>query len=153
MGTGCDEVKEERQQPPDCITIFGSANRPSSFPVAPHYPAIANRVRVRGRTASLSFKRKPQRHLLDDVSAFGVRLTLTMARPTADYSLYLVTDSGLLPPGRSLVEQVERAIKGGVTIVQLREKKLAFEDFVKLGTWYRTAGCGIALTPRRSDTS
>lgn len=61
-----------------------------------------------------------------------------MPRPTIDYSLYLVTDSGLLPSGRSLLEQVERAIKGGVTIVQLREKKLSFEEFVKLGTYNHT---------------
>ncbi|KAI5803925.1 Hydroxyethylthiazole kinase family-domain-containing protein [Geopyxis carbonaria] len=52
---------------------------------------------------------------------------------TPDYSLYLVTDSGLLPDGRSLVEQVEAAIDGGVTMVQLREKTLATNKFIQLG--------------------
>ncbi len=38
-----------------------------------------------------------------------------------DWSLYLVTDSGL-SRGRSLIEIVEAAIAGGVTVVQYREK-------------------------------
>lgn len=48
-----------------------------------------------------------------------------------DYSLYLVTDSGLVPPGTTLEEQVEKAIKGGVTLVQLREKDTETKDFIK----------------------
>ncbi|TGZ85593.1 TMP-TENI-domain-containing protein [Ascodesmis nigricans] len=56
-----------------------------------------------------------------------------MPRPSVDYSLYLVTDSGLLPKNRSLAEQVERAIRGGVTVVQLREKKLSTAEFIKRG--------------------
>lgn len=36
--------------------------------------------------------------------------------------LYAVTDRAWLPPNGSLAEQVERAIAGGVTCVQLREK-------------------------------
>ncbi|KXS18847.1 Hydroxyethylthiazole kinase, partial [Gonapodya prolifera JEL478] len=49
-----------------------------------------------------------------------------------DLSLYLVTDSTLLPPGVSLISQVEAAIRGGVTIVQLREKKIDTREFVTL---------------------
>jgi thiamine-phosphate pyrophosphorylase len=41
--------------------------------------------------------------------------------PAATYLLYLVTDAGL-SRGRSHVEIVEAAIRGGVTIVQYREK-------------------------------
>ena len=39
-----------------------------------------------------------------------------------DYTLYLVTDSTMLPEGTTLLSQVEAALKNGVTIVQLREK-------------------------------
>ncbi len=47
-----------------------------------------------------------------------------------DLSLYLVTDSSLLPVGATLEFVVEEAIKGGVTIVQLREKSLSYDEFV-----------------------
>ena len=42
--------------------------------------------------------------------------------------LYAVTDSSRLP-GVSLVQQVEGALKGGATMVQLREKHLSREQF------------------------
>lgn len=45
-----------------------------------------------------------------------------------NYSLYLVTDSEICPEGRFL-ETVEAAIQGGVTMVQLREKKLSSRAF------------------------
>jgi thiamine monophosphate synthase len=54
-------------------------------------------------------------------------------RPLLDLSLYLVTDSGLLPPNTTLRDHVSKAIKGGATIVQLREKKLGTRDLVNLG--------------------
>ncbi len=38
-----------------------------------------------------------------------------------DYTLYLVTDAGL-SPGRTHTQVVEAAIRGGVTVVQYREK-------------------------------
>lgn len=50
-----------------------------------------------------------------------------------DYSLYLVTDSRLLN-GRKLEDSVEEAIKGGVTVVQLREKEVSSRDFFNLAT-------------------
>ena len=43
--------------------------------------------------------------------------------------LYAVTDRTWLD-GETLCEQVEKAIKGGVTFVQLREKKLDEESFL-----------------------
>ncbi|MCQ2502870.1 MAG: thiamine phosphate synthase [Saccharofermentans sp.] len=43
--------------------------------------------------------------------------------------LYAVTDRAWTD-GRSLIEQVEAAIKGGVTCVQLREKNLSEEEFL-----------------------
>ncbi len=42
-------------------------------------------------------------------------------RPGLDPTLYLVTDPKL-GDGRSVVETVERAVEGGVTLVQLRDK-------------------------------
>ena len=52
---------------------------------------------------------------------------------SVDYTLYLVTDSILLSPSRTLVDQVSAAIRGGVTIVQLREKHISTRDFIALG--------------------
>ncbi|TDT57273.1 thiamine phosphate synthase [Fonticella tunisiensis] len=45
-----------------------------------------------------------------------------------NYSLYLVTDRGILN-GRDLKEAVEEAILGGVTLVQLREKAASTLEF------------------------
>lgn len=46
-----------------------------------------------------------------------------------DYSLYLVTDRSL-SKGRSTVEIVDAAIRGGVTCVQLREKTCSTREFI-----------------------
>ncbi|WP_394282834.1 thiamine phosphate synthase, partial [Frisingicoccus sp.] len=46
--------------------------------------------------------------------------------------LYAVTDSQWLKEGQTLAEAVEAAIKGGVTMVQLREKHLDDEAFIAL---------------------
>jgi thiamine-phosphate pyrophosphorylase len=48
-----------------------------------------------------------------------------------DLSLYLVTDRGLAR-NFSLEELVERAVEGGVTVVQLREKECSSREFYKL---------------------
>ncbi|SCU80793.1 LAME_0B04588g1_1 [Lachancea meyersii CBS 8951] len=48
-----------------------------------------------------------------------------------DYSLYLVTDSTMLPPGTTLVSQVHAALQNGVTLVQLREKETDTKVFVQ----------------------
>lgn len=45
--------------------------------------------------------------------------------------LYLVTDRGLAH-GRAIEDIVEKAVKGGVTMVQLREKDIATRDFIAL---------------------
>lgn len=44
--------------------------------------------------------------------------------------LYGVTDGGNLH-GKTLFQQVEESLKGGVTLVQLREKHLSYQDFLK----------------------
>ena len=45
--------------------------------------------------------------------------------------LYLVTDRGLCPEGRSLVQTVKEAVEGGVTMVQLREKDIDTRTFIE----------------------
>jgi thiamine-phosphate pyrophosphorylase len=53
-----------------------------------------------------------------------------MKPQTIDYSLYLVTDRGL-SQGRSTLEIVKAAVKGGVTCVQLREKECPTLEFIE----------------------
>lgn len=48
-----------------------------------------------------------------------------------DYSLYLVTDRDILN-GRDLYKAVEESIKGGATIVQLREKFINDDKFLEI---------------------
>ncbi|WP_238906425.1 thiamine phosphate synthase [Clostridium sp. YIM B02506] len=48
-----------------------------------------------------------------------------------DYTLYLVTDRDVLK-GRDLCEAIEASIRGGVTLVQLREKDISSLDFYNL---------------------
>ncbi|KAI5966458.1 THI6 [Candida pseudojiufengensis] len=48
-----------------------------------------------------------------------------------DYSVYLVTDSSMIPESSTFLNQVKGAIENGVTIVQLREKTLSTRDFIK----------------------
>lgn len=45
--------------------------------------------------------------------------------------LYGVTDRGNLH-GKTLLQQVEESLKGGVTLVQLREKHLSFQEFLEV---------------------
>ncbi|KUO76029.1 MAG: thiamine-phosphate synthase [Desulfosporosinus sp. BRH_c37] len=54
-----------------------------------------------------------------------------MSEGKVDYSLYLVTDRGLLG-GRDLEDSIALAIKGGVTLVQLREKSVSTLKFLQL---------------------
>ncbi len=46
-----------------------------------------------------------------------------------DYTLYLVTDRGL-SKGRSTLDIVQAAVRGGVTCVQLREKNCSAREFI-----------------------
>jgi len=48
-----------------------------------------------------------------------------------DYTLYLVTDSGMVGD-KDLIEEVKKAVEGGVTLVQLREKEICTRDFYHL---------------------
>ena len=48
-----------------------------------------------------------------------------------DLKLYLVTDRGLAGD-RAIEDIVRESVKGGVTMVQLREKNIATRDFITL---------------------
>ena len=63
-----------------------------------------------------------------------------------DLALYLVTDRGL-SLGRNLETVVMQAVKGGVTLVQLREKDLDTREFIALGRRLKAAleGSGVPL--------
>lgn len=57
-----------------------------------------------------------------------------MGKPVVDYSLYLVTDSTPAILGdKSLNHVVEESLKGGVTLVQLREKKGDTGELIEIG--------------------
>lgn len=49
-------------------------------------------------------------------------------KPQIDYSIYLVTDRDLMSTD-TIEEAVEQAIKGGCTLIQLREKECSSLDF------------------------
>lgn len=53
-----------------------------------------------------------------------------MKNDNSKFLLYAVTDRQWLN-GRTLEEDVEKALRGGATLVQLREKKLGFEEFCR----------------------
>jgi thiamine-phosphate pyrophosphorylase len=55
-----------------------------------------------------------------------------MSRRVPDLSVYLVTDR-VLSRGRGLVDVVLAAVRGGVTVVQLREKDASARETLELG--------------------
>ncbi|ORY33449.1 putative thiamine biosynthetic bifunctional enzyme [Naematelia encephala] len=55
-----------------------------------------------------------------------------MSKPDIDYSLYLVTGRELLPPGKDYYESLEESLKGGVTLVQVREKDTDTGEFIEV---------------------
>jgi thiamine-phosphate pyrophosphorylase len=63
-----------------------------------------------------------------------------------DYSLYLVTDRELMAAS-SIEECIEQAVRGGCTLVQLREKTASSREFYETAVRARkiTAECGVPL--------
>ena len=57
---------------------------------------------------------------------------------TIDFTLYLITDRHQVPTGRTLVDTVEAALRGGVRGVQLREKDLSAAALLPLARDLRT---------------
>ena len=64
----------------------------------------------------------------------------------ADLQLYAVTDSRWLKDGETLAGQVEKAIRGGATFVQLREKDACDEEFIRVAREVR-AVCKLYKVP------
>jgi thiamine-phosphate pyrophosphorylase len=54
-----------------------------------------------------------------------------MVRQNIDFTLYLVTDRSWLGE-RTLWDGIEEAIRGGATLVQLREKKISSKEYLEL---------------------
>ena len=69
-----------------------------------------------------------------------------MSESRIDYSLYLVTDRGL-SRGRSTLEIVRAAVRGGVTCVQLREKTGSTRGFIEEAVSVKAFlnSCGVPL--------
>ena len=57
-------------------------------------------------------------------------------RPSVDYSLYFCTDRGLMSSA-TIEENVEAALTGGATVVQLREKNCSSREFYELAVRVR----------------
>ncbi len=53
-------------------------------------------------------------------------------KPKVDLSVYVITDRKLAAP-RSVVEVVQAALRGGATVIQLREKEAPTREMVELG--------------------
>jgi thiamine-phosphate pyrophosphorylase len=68
-----------------------------------------------------------------------------------DYSLYLVTDRGLAR-GRTTLEIVQAAVRGGVTVVQLREKECDTREYIEqaltLKEFLTTRGIPLIINDR-----
>jgi thiamine-phosphate diphosphorylase len=57
-----------------------------------------------------------------------------MKKPSLqDYRLYFVTDPKL-HRGYSVLEQADLALRGGVKVIQIREKELSLEEYIRLAT-------------------
>ncbi len=67
-------------------------------------------------------------------------------KPSIDYTLYLVTDRALMSSA-TIEESVEQAIRGGCTLVQLREKTTSSRGFYETAKKVRevTARLGVPL--------
>lgn len=72
--------------------------------------------------------------------------------PTVDFTLYLITDRAVVPPGRTLIAQVRAALEGGVRALQLREKDLPAAQLyplaVELRALTREYGARLLLNDR-----
>ncbi len=67
-------------------------------------------------------------------------------KPNIDYTLYLVTDRELMSSA-TIEESIEQAIRGGCTLVQLREKAISSRDFYETALRVReiTKRLGVPL--------
>lgn len=64
--------------------------------------------------------------------SYSVPFSFPKTPSAVDYSVYLVTDAGLVPSGSTVAEHVRMAISNGTTIVQLREKHADTRKFIEI---------------------
>lgn len=55
-----------------------------------------------------------------------------MSPPPIDYSIYFVTGRELVPAGQTYLANLEAALQGGVTVVQVREKNVSTREFLQI---------------------
>lgn len=67
-----------------------------------------------------------------NVQAYPTSFGFPKSSVAVDYSVYLVTDSGLVPEGSTVAEHVRLAVNNGVTMVQLREKTADTREFISI---------------------
>ena len=67
-------------------------------------------------------------------------------KPKIDYTLYLVTDRSLMSSA-TIEESVEKAVLGGCTLIQLREKDISSKEFYETAVRVRevTSKLGVPL--------
>lgn len=109
-----------------------------------HYPQAQNQQRFQ---PYLTLTQQQQTQQLPSLSPQQNSFSISQLPMTVDYSVYLVTDSGMVPPGSSVVEHVRMAVNNGTTIVQLREKTADTRAFIKLAREVHevTAAAGVPL--------
>jgi len=65
-------------------------------------------------------------------------------KPDIDYTLYLVTDRSLMSSA-TIEESVEKAVLGGCTLVQLREKDISSKEFYETAVRVREVTSRLAV--------
>lgn len=74
-----------------------------------------------------------------------------LAKRDIDYSLYVILGSDAAR-GRPLLALAQAAVRGGATILQLREKKLTSREYCRIAQelreWTRTAGVPLIINDR-----
>jgi thiamine-phosphate pyrophosphorylase len=72
-------------------------------------------------------------------------------RDLSSWDVYLVTDRGL-SRGRSTLEIVEAAVRGGASVIQLREKELStaqfYQEGIKIRDFLRSLGVPLIINDR-----
>ena len=68
-----------------------------------------------------------------------------MDKSKIDYTLYLCTDRGLMSC-ETIEQSVEEGVKGGCTVIQLREKDCTSREFYELAVRVKKIMCRLSST-------
>lgn len=109
----------------------------SSFRISVDFGSSASAPEERRRAASSGVEFPAS--CIDTLGPSGAQQsssdTVRMTRPAVDYSLYYVTGRALLPSSSDpdyYLQHLELALKGGVTVVQIREKDVDGGEFFQV---------------------